>query len=95
MNLWGYNTMRQLTYELTNSAFKTLRNKHQEILGFKNLEEMLQEIGKAGVDVINAGENSFLTRKVQDRSYEAGNIIIIEILEDNDFNRLIHPSFHL
>ena len=87
--------MQQTTYELTNSAFKTLKKKHSEILKFNNLEEMLQEIGKAGVDVINAGENSYLTRIVQDKSYEAGNIIIIEILEETDFNKLIYPSFHL
>ena len=87
--------MRQTTFELVNSAFKTLKNKHADILNFKNLEEMLEELGKSGSEVINAGENSFLTRKVQTKNYEKGNITIVEVLEISDFNRLIYPSFHL
>ena len=87
--------MRQTTFELVNSAFKTLKKKHSEILNFKNLEDMLQELGKSGSEVINAGENSFLTRKVLTKDYETGNITIVEVLENSDFNRLIYPSFHL
>ena len=87
--------MYELTYELAKKSYGKLKNKHQEILKFNNLEEMLQELGKAGVDVIDAGENSFLTRNVQTKGYETGNITIVEVLENSDFNRLIYPSFHL
>ena len=87
--------MGELTYQLAKSSFKKLKKKHSEILNFKNLEDMLQELGKSGSEVINAGENSFLTRKVLTKDYEAGNITIVEVLENSDFNRLIYPSFHL
>ena len=87
--------MGELTYQLAKSSFKKLKKKHSEILKFNNLEEMLQDLGKSGVDVINAGDNSFLTRKVQDRDYEAGNVTIVEVLANSDFNRLIYPAFHL
>jgi len=85
--------MKQKTFELLEVSFKTLRNKHSKILKFKNLNELAEAL--EGEEVLGSGGNTYLTRRSTAKDFEEGNVQLIHIFSDDDFNSLIYPSFKL
>jgi len=87
--------MRQATFNLAESAFKKLKRNHAELNSFETLNELLEELEEEELEVFGSGEDMYMTRIVASKSYEKGNVTIVNISCEESYSELIYPSFHL
>ena len=87
--------MLQTTFDLANSAFRKLKSNHPELNSFETLSELLEELEEEQLEVFGSGQNTYITRIVASKSYEKGNVTIVNIYSEESYSELIYPSFHL
>ena len=85
--------MREMTYRKCQTAYIQLVKKFSKLNEFKTLEDLVEAIEFSGAEVSGAGERFYITRKRSSSPFSANNVQLVEILEDENFDDLIYPSF--
>jgi hypothetical protein len=87
--------MKQMTFELAESAFKKLKRHHPELNSFVTLNELLEELEEEELEVFGSGFDTYITRIVASKAYEKSNVMIVKIRCEESYEELIYPSFQI
>jgi len=82
--------MRYKTEELKRKTWHWLQ-RNQHLNGFQTAEEFVDEFQELG-EVLGNGQFSFCSRRREDSLFEAGNLCLINIEAESDWERVTFPA---